>query len=77
MSLPTTIEPGDRIQLPAAWVEALGLRGPVVLDKTNEGILVRPCPPITWDDVFASKLPIGCAVADPPEVKVTKDYYLL
>lgn len=38
------LEPGNRIQLPDEWAKALGLRGSVALDKTPEGILVRPCP---------------------------------
>ena len=40
----TALEPGNRIQLPDEWAQALGLRGLVALDKTPEGILVRPCP---------------------------------
>jgi hypothetical protein len=36
----------------------------VILDRTNEGILVRPCPPATWEEIFATKLAIGSA---PPE----------
>src|SRR5262249_30687486 len=44
--------------LPADWVQALGLQGQIVLDKTSEGILVRPCPPVTWDDIFATRLTV-------------------
>jgi hypothetical protein len=29
------------------------------LEKTAEGILVRPCRAVTWDEVFADKLPMG------------------
>jgi hypothetical protein len=54
----TPIEPGYRIQLPADWAEALGLKGQVVLSRTTEGILVRACPLATWDEVFATKLAI-------------------
>ena len=36
----TTIEPGNRIRLPAEWTESLGLQGQVVLIKTDDGILV-------------------------------------
>ena len=61
----TPVEPGNRIQLPAEWADALGLHKQVILDRTNEGILVRPCPPpITWDEIFATKLTIGSA---PPQ----------
>ena len=57
----TPVEPGRRIQLPADWSEALGLQNRVVLVRTDEGILVRPCPRATWDDIFATKLVIGSA----------------
>jgi len=52
----TVIEPGNRIRLPAEWAEALGLQDQVVLVKTDEGIVVRRHPKVTWDDVFANKL---------------------
>ncbi len=52
----TLIEPGNRIRLPAEWAEALGLQDQVVLVKTDEGILVRPNPKVTWDNVFADRL---------------------
>jgi hypothetical protein len=54
----TPLEPGYRIQLPAAWAEAFGLRGQVVLHKCPEGILIRPGPQFTWDDIFATKLTV-------------------
>ena len=60
----TPVEPGNRIQLPADWADAFGLHKVVILDRTNEGILVRPCPPATWEEIFATKLAIGSA---PPE----------
>ena len=65
--MPTTItplEPGHRVQLPADWAEALGLRDRVTLERTHEGILIRPCPPPTWDEIFATKLVIGSAPSD-------------
>jgi len=52
----TAIEPGNRIRLPAEWADALGLQDQVVLVKTDEGILVRPQPKVTWDDIFANRL---------------------
>ena len=58
------LEPGHRIQLPADWADALGLRGMVVLEQTSEGILVRPCPRPTWEEIFATKLAIGSAPSD-------------
>jgi hypothetical protein len=71
----TTLEPGNRIQLPAEWAKVLGLHGLVVLDKTAEGILVRPCSPTTWDDFFATKLAIGSAPPnkDEKDLEVTGD----
>jgi hypothetical protein len=52
----TPLEPGNLVQLPADWAEALGLRGQVVLERTAEGILIRPGPRFTWDDIFATRL---------------------
>jgi hypothetical protein len=60
----TPLEPGNRIQLPAEWANALGLRGRVALERTSDGLLVRPSPRLTWDEVFEPKLVIGSA---PPE----------
>jgi hypothetical protein len=65
----TPIDPGYRIQLPAEWADALGLKGRVLLTRTVEGILVRPCPQATWDEIFATKLTIRSAnPSDDPEV---------
>jgi hypothetical protein len=69
----TTVEPGHRIQLPSAWAEALGLEGRVALERTPEGILVRPCPQLTWDEIFASKLPMGSQPAEPDSFEVGRD----
>jgi hypothetical protein len=60
----TAIDADNRIRLLAAWIHDLGLRGLVVLERTSEGILVRPCPRAAWNDIFATKLVIGSA---PPE----------
>jgi hypothetical protein len=54
-----TLEPGNRIQLPAEWAEALGIHGAVRLERTPDAILVRPAK-ATWDDIFASKLTPRC-----------------
>jgi hypothetical protein len=56
------IEVGQKIQLPAEWVEDLGLDGIATVEKTSSGILVRPCQ-FTWDEIFAEKLPLGQRVA--------------
>lgn len=55
----TPIEAGHKIQIPAEWAAELGLETVVALEKSAEGILVRPCPATTWDEIFADKLPIG------------------
>lgn len=58
--IPTQIaalEPGNRIQLPADWAEALGMRGAVKLERTSDGILIRPAQ-VSWDDIFATKLSV-------------------
>ena len=52
----TALEPGNRVQLPTDWAEALGLHGQVSLERTPEGIFIRPTPRLTWDDIFATRL---------------------
>ena len=43
--------------------------------KTGEGILVRPHPKVTWDDVFANRLSArpGDAVTAPEVTEVSGD----
>lgn len=74
----TSLQPGNLVQLPGEWARALGLRGMVALEKTPEGILVRPCPQTSWDEFFATKLQIGSApqAADDDELELTGDDYL-
>ena len=75
----TSLEPGNRVQLPDDWAKSLGLRGMVALDKTPEGILVRPCPNTSWDEFFATGLEVGPA---PPatdaeeDLELTRDDYV-
>ena len=71
----TPVGPGHSIQLPADWAEALGLHKQVVLDRVKEGILVRPCPQIGWDEFFATKLVIGSAAPAPndDDLEITGD----
>lgn len=79
MSVTTPIEPGDRIQLPAEWVDALGLRGAVQLERTDAGILVRPSRQYTWDEIFATKLTPRSATPNPnddEDVELTGDDFL-
>jgi hypothetical protein len=61
------VEPGNRIQLPAEWAQNLGTQ--VVLDQTPDGILIRPYPKATWDDVFASRLIVGSAPQEDIDAK--------
>ena len=71
------LEPGNRIQLPPEWTEALGMRQLVLLERTAQGILIRPHPS-TWDDIFATKLTIGSARPDTAtdDLEVTGDDFL-
>ena len=55
----TSIEPGHKIQLLAEWAVEFRLEHMAALEKTAEGILVRPCRTATWDEIFADKLPMG------------------
>ncbi len=72
----TPLGPGNRIQFPADWAHALGLRGLVSLERSGDGILVPPCPRTTWDEIFATKLVIGSTPQDGP-LEMTGDGFLL
>ena len=74
MSHLANIEPGLRIAIPPEWAEALGDKPMVSLERTQDGILIRPCPSakatMTWDEFFANKLLIGSGQrADTDEVR--------
>jgi bifunctional DNA-binding transcriptional regulator/antitoxin component of YhaV-PrlF toxin-antitoxin module len=71
-----TIDSGHRIQLPAEWARALGLERLVALEKTADGILIRPCRMATWEDVFASKLPVGSPSSEQDAAEVSRDALL-
>ena len=55
----TPVETGHKIQLPVEWAMEFGFKKNVALEKTVAGILVRPCETVSWDDIFAKKLPMG------------------
>jgi hypothetical protein len=66
--LVAALESDRRVRLPAEWAEALGLRDQVALERLGPGILIRPVPAsLTWDDVFADKLPMGPVGSSGPE----------
>jgi hypothetical protein len=71
----TAVEASNRIQLPADWATALGLHHVVRLDRTSQGILIRPWPATTWHESFATKLTIGSAPPseDEEELELTGD----
>jgi hypothetical protein len=74
MSHLANIEPGLRIPIPPEWADALGDKPVVSLERTEAGILIRPCPTfkptLTWVEFFANKLPIGSGQrADADEVR--------
>jgi hypothetical protein len=54
----TSLEPGNRIELPADWTAGLGKSGLVTLERTDKGILIGPCPRFSWDDIFATKISV-------------------
>jgi hypothetical protein len=74
-TLLTPIEPGNRIQLPSEWAQALRLYDRVSLERTAEGILIRPGQQLTWDDIFATRLSVraGDAAAEPEITEVSGD----
>ena len=53
------LETDCKIELPPDWVAELGLESGVVLERTRDGILIRPYPTQTWDEIYAEKLKIG------------------
>ena len=50
------LETDYKIKLPLDWVKELGLESGVVLEKTDDGILIRPHTSQTWDEIYAEKL---------------------
>ena len=72
-----TIEADHRVQLPSDWAESLCLHDLAALEKTKEGILVRPVPVVAWDDVFAAKLPMRSGPTTAEEVEVSGDDLIL
>ncbi len=53
------LEADYKIELPPDWVVELGLESGIVLERTHDGILIRPYPVQTWDEIYAEKLKIG------------------
>ena len=63
------LETDYKIKLPFDWVKELGLESGVVLERTDDGILIRPSLAQTWDEIYAEKLKIGnTSVLDLSEV---------
>ena len=54
-----TLETDYKIKLPLDWVKELGLESGVVLERTDDGILIRPSFAKTWDEIYAEKLKMG------------------
>ena len=50
------LETDHKIKLPRDWAKELGLELGVMLEKTDEGILIRPYTAQTWDEIYAKKL---------------------
>jgi len=80
MSHIANVEPGLRIPIPPEWADALGDKATVSLERTREGILIRPhaAPEgrLTWDDFLADKLTVGSGQqVDTVEVR-DSDYLL-
>ena len=53
------LEMDHKIKLPRAWVRELGLESGVMLERTDEGILIRAYTAQTWDEIYAEKLKMG------------------
>ncbi len=65
------------VEIPADWAEELGLSSVVRLEKTPEGILIRPTCQTSWDDLFLEKLQIGSQSPSEDELEVRSDDLLL
>ena len=57
------LETDYKIKLPLDWVKELGLESGVVLERTDDGILIRPYTAQTWDEIYAKKLKMGAPSA--------------
>ena len=53
------LETDYKIKLPLNWVKEVGLESGVVLERTDNGILIRPYTAQTWDEIYAKKLKMG------------------
>ncbi len=53
------LESDYRIKLPFDWVKELRLESGVVIERTDNGILIRSSATQTWDDIYTEKLEIG------------------
>jgi hypothetical protein len=69
----THVEAGNRVQLPQEWVEELRLGTMAALDRTPDGILVRPYPAATWDEIYAEKLPVSASKTESDAVEISGD----
>jgi hypothetical protein len=54
-----SLETDYKIKLPLDWVKELGLESGVVIERTDDGILIRSHVAQTWDEVYAEKLKMG------------------
>ena len=54
-----SLETDYKIKLPIDWVKELGLESGIVIERTDDGILIRPYTAQTWDEIYAEKLKIG------------------
>ena len=54
-----SLETDYKIKLPLDWVKELGLESGIVIEKIDDGILIRPYIAQTWDEVYAEKLKMG------------------
>ncbi len=61
------------IEIPADWAEELNLASSVYLEKTAEGILIRPICPETWDEIFATRLKPDTQVSQEEDLEIRGD----
>lgn len=68
-----TLEPGNRIQLPAEWVEEIGLADKAELERVEGGIFIHSPTRSPWDKLFATKLSIAPPTTASDELELSDD----
>ncbi len=69
----TVLEAGNRVQLPAEWVEEIGLSGQAAMERVAGGILIHSPAPSSWDTLFRDKIALNPAASSPESEEINDD----